>query len=121
MPYQGNDCYRTYELLYLGVIPVVKYSPEFVELFRDIPILMLRNWNLTQQELVEKMRNYIYSPEFRDNDFLGWDRLFLKHWRRQVLSDAGRLDEIVEDDMGRPYYQAWTYRPYTHPLTYKEK
>lgn len=116
---QGNDCYRTYELLFLGVIPVVLYSPEFEELFQDIPILMIHGWNYTQLELAEEMRRYIYSSSFRENEFRGWERLFLKHWRNRVLEDAGRLDDIIEDEMGRSYFQSWSYRPYTPPLSYK--
>lgn len=109
------DCYRTYELFFLGVIPIVPYREEHAELFRGLPILQLDNWDLTQEQLVGKMREYIASPEFQETDFNGWERLFLQYWRTQVLNATGRLDDIVVDDAGKQYYKSWTYTKYTPP------
>ena len=109
---QGLDCYRTYELYFLGIIPVVKYSAENEVLFKGLPVLQLTDWNLTQEELVNKMREYIKSPDFTDTTFDGWDRLFLKYWRHSVLKDSGRLDQIVQDETGRQYYKTYTYTRY---------
>jgi hypothetical protein len=115
--FQGMDCYRTYELYFLGVIPIVLYRPEHEELYRGLPVLQLKSWDLTQEELVRKMREYIESPEFQDNDFDGWERLFLKYWRTKVLNETDRLSEIMEDDVGRKYYKSWTYTRYKEPYT----
>lgn len=78
-------------------------------------MLQLKSWDLTQEELVGKMREYIESPEFQDNDFDGWERLFLKYWRTKVLNETDRLSEIIEDDVGRKYYKSWTYARYKEP------
>eukprot|EP00978_Attheya_sp_CCMP212_P018052 scaffold48918_cov59-Attheya_sp.AAC.1 len=114
-PGNGNDCFRTYELLYLGIIPVVNYRPEYEELYEGLPVLQLEGWNFTQQQLVQKMRQYIASPSFQNNNFDGWERLFLKYWRHRVLKDTGRLSNIVDDDQGRKYYKSWTYTKYRPP------
>ena len=111
-PGNGLDCYRTYELYFLGVIPVVKYSAENEVLFQGLPLLQLNDWNISQQQLVDKMREYVDSPAFRDVTFDGWDRLFLKYWRHSVLNETGRLSEIIEDETGRQYYKTWQYTRY---------
>ncbi|KAL3904428.1 MAG: hypothetical protein SGILL_010072, partial [Bacillariaceae sp.] len=94
MHLKGPDCYRTYEMYFLGIIPVVLYREEHAELFRGLPLLQLPSWNLTQTELVGRMRDYIHSSEFQEATFDGWERLFLKYWRRRVLKDTNRLKEI---------------------------
>lgn len=107
-PGVGVDCYRTWELYLLGIIPVVLERPENADLHRGLPVIQLKNWNYTQDELVETMREYVSSEEFRTADFdTGWKRLFLRYWRRRVLADTGR--SILTDELGREYYQAWKY------------
>ncbi|CAB9497469.1 expressed unknown protein [Seminavis robusta] len=109
-PGNGLDCFRTYELLFNGVIPIVQAHPEYDELFKDLPIIQLKSWKYSQAELVKVMRDYIFSPAFLNNTFdAGWERMFLKYWRHQVLQDAGRLDEMIHDPEGNQYYKAWQY------------
>lgn len=115
-PGNGRDCYRTYELLMNGIIPIVRAQPEYDELFRDLPVLQLPHWKYTQAELVQVMHDYIHSPGFLNNTFnAGWERLFLKYWRHKVLRDAGRDREIVADPEGNQYYLTWQYSPYKPP------
>ena len=115
-PGNGPDCYRTYELLLNGAIPVVQARREYNELFRDLPVLQLPHWNYTQPELVTLMHDYVHSPAFWNQTFdAGWNRLFFRHWRRQVLQDAGRLDEIIKDDQGKEYFTSWQYSWYRKP------
>mmetsp|Transcript_3479 Transcript_3479/g.5300 ORF Transcript_3479/g.5300 Transcript_3479/m.5300 type:complete len:507 (+) Transcript_3479:78-1598(+) len=112
----GYDCYRTYELYFLGVIPVVEYWPENEEMFRGLPLLQLeRSYNYTQKQLVTKMREYIQSPAFQNTVFDGWDRLFLKYWRTSVLNETNRFGDIFEDGNGNKFYKSWTYTKYTKP------
>jgi hypothetical protein len=112
-PGAGVDCYRTYELLLLGVIPIV---PEkklgSVGLFEGLPVMEvpdLLTSNRTREDLVTIMKDYIQSPAFQDASFDGWERLFLKYWRRKLLKDTGREKDILRDEHGREYYQAWKY------------
>lgn len=115
-PGNGKDCYRTYELLLNGLIPIVLKQPEYDALFKDLPVLQLPHWDYTQQELVQLMKDYVYSPAFLDTTFdAGWKRMFMKHWRHQVLKDAGRLDEITKDPQGNEYYTAWKYTKRVDP------
>lgn len=116
-PGNGLDCFRNYEFLFNGLIPVVLDHPGYELIFQDLPILRLNGWNLTQRQLLQKMRDYVQSPEFIKNNFdKGWERMFLSYWRNKVLKDAGRLHEIVHDDDGNPYYTMWSYTSYRPPL-----
>ena len=116
-PGNGMDCFRTYELLLNGIIPIVQAQPEYDELFRDLPVLQIPHWNYTQSELVELMHDFVKDPSFQENSFdEGWDRLHLQYWRQHVLKDAGRLDEIVTDPEGNQNYIAWQYTPFKKPL-----
>ena len=114
-PGAGYDCYRTYELLLLGVIPIVENRPITSELFTDLPVIKMENMfdnTTTAKKYVDAVRNYIESEAFQNGTFTGWSRLFLEYWRRKVLKDAmGRDRAIIKDEEGKEYYQAWHYTP----------
>ena len=120
----GWDCFRTYELLLLGVVPVVPARPGGVHgLFDDLPVLQLKDFNKerTRAEYLQIFREYIQSPAFQNADFeAGWKRVFLGHWRRRMLHLARRDGDIIQDPKtGREYYQGWRYTtPTPHPLVY---
>ena len=108
------DCFRNYELLLLGVIPVVVDSYGFTEpggMWEDLPAVVVDSWDLSQKELLQALQSYVRSDKFLSADFnRGWERLFLGYWRRRVLKDAGREKDVVRDpDSGRQYYLAWKY------------
>uniref|UniRef100_A0A7S4I1X6 Uncharacterized protein n=1 Tax=Odontella aurita TaxID=265563 RepID=A0A7S4I1X6_9STRA len=116
-PGAGYDCYRTYELLLMGVIPIVEERhPLSDELFRDLPVVQVSNMfdasPTYSGRIVRAAQEYIESDEFRYGSFdKGWERLFLRYWRRRILRDAGREKDILMDEHGREYYQAWRYTP----------
>jgi len=125
-PGVGFDCYRTYELLLVGVIPIVPYREENDDgidqthgLFDGLPVLQIRGYyekNRTRSEYIQILRDYISSPEFQNTDFeAGWRRLFLRYWRRKILDLSGRTKDIMVDPRtGREFYQAWRYT--TRPI-----
>ena len=113
-PGMGWDCYRTYELLLLGIIPIVSGREVVADaLFEGLPVIQLPDLFQIQsmQELEQKIEDYLRSDAFQKATFDGWKRLFLGYWRRKILHDAGRDHEILQDKQGREYYQAWKYTP----------
>jgi hypothetical protein len=117
-PGYGWDCYRTYEYLLLGIIPIIDRTRfnESYDLFEGLPAIHIDKLhqapqNVTRQRIVTAIEEYIGSPEFLNNSFPGWDRLFVGYWRREILIDAGRYDDMVRDHHGDRYYQAWQYVP----------
>jgi hypothetical protein len=116
-PGMGYDCYRVYELLFLGVIPVVfDKGEESHDLYQGLPIIQmpLMDQAKTRDDYVEFIINYIRSARFQNAtaDFeKGWERLFMRHKRRQVLQKANRIKEIIHDPQGHEYYQGYKYTP----------
>jgi len=69
----GMDCHRVWEILCLGCIPIIK-GTVFKELFTDLPVLMVNDWNEINEEL---LKNTIV--EFRKRTF-NYTKLTLKYW-----------------------------------------
>jgi len=122
-PGMGYDCYRHYEMWYLGIIPVIwERDTESHHLYKDLPVVQLnadqqqqhQQMN-TRQDFANAIQDYLQSTEFRDavsNGIFekGWDRLFFRNKRRSVLKDSNRdRDIVVDDKTGIEYYQAYRY------------
>jgi hypothetical protein len=55
----GLDCHRTWEALYLGVIPIVKTS-SLDQLYEDLPVLIVDDWSDVTREFLEtKWKNFL--------------------------------------------------------------
>jgi hypothetical protein len=73
-PGAGVDCFRTWEALYLGVVPIVKRSA-FYDLFPGLPVLLLDDWNeITRwdEAFLAKTRE-ILSPRIESLPYLRFD------------------------------------------------
>ena len=76
-PGNGIDCHRTWESLYLGVIPIVENHVHNLQ-FQDLPILIINDWNNINKEYLEK----IYQ-EFKNKKF-NLEKLNLKYWEKEI-------------------------------------
>ena len=81
---QGHDCYRTWEYLALGMIPIVQRSGWYGELHDGLPVVELDSFNTSNDGLGAALREFVASDAFRTETFDGWSKLFLGHWWRQV-------------------------------------
>jgi hypothetical protein len=80
-PYgEGMDCHRTWEALILGSIPILK-SKEFVNMFKDLPVLFVDDWSDINQQLlddtIEKFKNMTFN----------YDKLTLDYWKQIVFNN----------------------------------
>jgi len=109
----GWDCHRTYEFLFLGVIPIVEeMAPEGYDLLEDLPVVHIPNMRhlTSKQDFVDAILNYTTSDAFVKGNFeKGWERLFLQYNRRRILKDSNREREILVDEDGNEFYQAYRY------------
>ncbi|KAL7530555.1 hypothetical protein ACHAWF_003428, partial [Thalassiosira exigua] len=118
----GWDCYRTYEMLLLGVVPVVferelgsTYAAR--ELFEGLPVVVVGGDKSHadvggRADIVEAIQRWWreeVATEPEEDFGAGWDRLFLYHRRRMMLRDSGREEEMLTDADGNEYYQAYRY------------
>jgi hypothetical protein len=77
----GLDCHRTWEALYLGVIPLVRDSPAMTDFARLFPIALFgRLTTLTRRVVSQEIANV------RNNAREDWqERLSFTWWAQQIL------------------------------------
>ena len=73
----GLDCHRTWETLCLGSIPVVRTNV-FKELFSDLPVLIVENWEDITQDVLEKCLDDFSKRKFN------LEKLTLKYWVQKI-------------------------------------
>jgi hypothetical protein len=77
----GIDCYRTWECLYLGVIPIVKES-KAMSFFKELPILFVDNYDDITSEFLEKN----YKEKFINKDF-DLKKLNISFWENEFKNN----------------------------------
>jgi len=73
----GIDCHRTWECLYLNVIPIVKKSIT-MSYFDELPILFVDNYDIINEEYLDQ-----YYLEFQNKKF-NLDKLNYEYWKRII-------------------------------------
>ena len=73
----GLDCFRTWEALFLGMIPIVK-SSTLDPLYRDLPVVIVKQWSDVTPELLENAWEEFQHKEF---DF---STLYISHWQQEL-------------------------------------
>jgi hypothetical protein len=79
----GLDCYRTWEALYMGSVPIVKRSA-MDSIFEGLPVLIVDEWS----EINEAFLNQKWE-EMSQNNYCD-DKLFMDYWIRLIDSYRGR-------------------------------
>ena len=72
----GIDCHRTWECLYLGVIPIVKKSIP-MSFFCELPILVIDDFNI----ITHNYLNEIYDKNFNKKKF-NLEKLNIDYWKK---------------------------------------
>jgi hypothetical protein len=70
---QGLDTHRTWEALILGCIPIIRKNP-IVEVFKDLPVLMVNKWSDITKELLETTIKKFKTKKFN------YDKLNRSYW-----------------------------------------
>ena len=83
----GLDCYRTWEALYLGAFPVVLTS-SLDELYENLPVLIVKDWNEVTLELLSKTYQALRS---RDN--YSFSKLYNGYSYRKFRTHFGKCAE----------------------------
>jgi hypothetical protein len=73
----GIDCYRTWEAILMGCIPVVRTS-ELDEMYQSFPVLTINNWQQVTSEFLEEQYWLIKNKV--------WDErmLFIDYWLDKI-------------------------------------
>lgn len=77
----GPDCHRTWECLYLNVIPIVVHNNPMKH-FTDLPILFVRYLDDINPAFLEKT----YDKYFKNKQF-HLDKLDMSYWQNEIHND----------------------------------
>lgn len=79
-PGNGLDCHRTWETLYLGVIPIVKRSPIF-DLLPGFPGIIIDKWS----QILDYDERWLSERYYELSKLLGrCEWLWMDYWVRQI-------------------------------------
>jgi hypothetical protein len=76
-PGVGLDCYRTWEALYLGAIPIVINS-SMNSIYQNLPVLIVNNY----EEITLKLLKNVYNKMIKQT--YDYRRLYKGYWQREI-------------------------------------
>ena len=79
----GIDCHRTWEAIHTGCIPIV-LSSNLNELYNDLPILVVKNWDEINESFLEEQ--YKNIMENKKNNKYNYDKLTLEYWINKITT-----------------------------------
>lgn len=78
-PGNGIDCHRTWEILYLKRIPILKRVGRLEELYSDLPVVFIDNYEeISEQFLLESLNNI-------KNKTFNFNKLNFDYWKNLVI------------------------------------
>lgn len=87
-PGNGVDCHRTWEAIYLGVVPIVKSSIAMRYFYygTNLPMINVDNWGIcTTNILIDEVWNHPIGEEYN------YELATMSYWIDQIISDRKRL------------------------------
>lgn len=87
----GIDCHRTWECLYIGVIPIVKKSIT-MNYFNELPILFVSNY----ENITESYLNKVYESQFKNKEF-NLEKLNIDYWKNKIKNNLLANNEIIKN------------------------
>ena len=75
----GMDCYRTWEALLVGCIPVIKSCP-LNSMFEDLPVIIVNDWKQVNKTFLEKKYKELTHPSKQYN----FEKLFIDYWLKKI-------------------------------------
>ena len=96
LPGQGLDCYRTWEALSIGVIPVV-ISTNLNVLYENLPVVIVDDFSIVTEEFLNKKHEEICS----NLDNYDWHKLSTSYWIHKIKGELNirkKISKSSEDD-----------------------
>ena len=91
----GVDCHRTWEAIIIGCIPIVK-SSSINDLYKDLPIVVINNWEELSIEFLEKKYKEINENKIKNK--YNYQKLYLKYWETKILNKLRNIHFITFGD-----------------------
>jgi hypothetical protein len=84
----GIDCHRTWEALYLDVIPIV-WNSSLNVLYENLPVVIIQNHTeITETFLREKLQDISMKKYHQMTQVYRFEKLRNAYWRRLILSKS---------------------------------
>lgn len=83
LPGRGIDCFRTWESLHLGVIPVV-LDTSINKIYENLPVIIVKN----SSDITEEFLNKEYDKIISNLDSYDWPKLTLDYWVNKILNNS---------------------------------
>jgi hypothetical protein len=82
---RGNaiDCHRTWEVIYMRRVPVIKRHPYLEELLKDYPVVFVDDYNEVTEELLTNNEDKFIQAQEMD-----LTKLSLPHWFNKMCEDC---------------------------------
>ena len=77
----GEDTHRTWEAIYTGCIPIVK-SSQLNELYKELPIVVVDDWNLINKEFLLEQLNIINNK--KQNNEYKMNKMQFNFWINKI-------------------------------------
>jgi len=95
----GEDCHRTWEAMLMGCIPIVK-SSNLDPLFTDLPVLIVKDWNIITQEYLESAYEQVTKKNFNH------EKLFMHYWSDLVKRTQNSFRTKIPTYFGVPFHDS---------------
>jgi len=87
----GTDCFRTWESLLVGSIPIVSTS-KLDPIFKDLPVLIIKKWeDITEEFLLEKYEEML-SKKYN------LEKIYINFWFDKIRKIQKKIRKISKDD-----------------------
>jgi hypothetical protein len=83
----GLNCFRTWEILAVGSIPIIEYHPSNENLYSGMPVLQVKDWrNVTPDFLAQEWSRIMAEPSS-----VSHAKAFLPYWLSTIYGHAAEL------------------------------
>jgi len=83
----GLDCHRTWEALYLDIIPIV-WSSSLNILYEDLPIVVINDHSELNEQFLRTKLKEISMKKLSKEKIYNYEKLRNAYWRRLILSKS---------------------------------
>jgi hypothetical protein len=74
----GIDCHRNWEMLYLGIIPILQESIFHKTIYNDLPVCFVKEWTDITEEFLNKEYEIITNKKWN------LEKLYFTYWENKI-------------------------------------
>ena len=88
----GIDCHRTWEALYLDIIPIV-WNSSLNVLYENLPVVIINDYQELNQDFLYRKLEKISKEKVANPKTFHYEKLRNAYWRRLILSKSRHADK----------------------------